>query len=361
MKRGWGKTARAAALLAACVLALRFRAEAAAGVAAGIATCLNALVPSLFLFVVLACALSGSEAARVLFRPLGPVLRRVFRLPEDAAPALVFGLLAGYPTGARITADLLSAGRLTEKEAARLLLFCTAPGLAFTVSYVGPLLGGGNRGALLLAATSLPPLVFGALLARFAPRPEKRPPAAPEKRPGAFAEAVRGGTAATVTLCAFVVVFSGGIAVLRAAGVFRAVTALLMRLGLPAGLADTLFTGFLEVTAGVNASSYWHLSPETAAFLLGFGGLCVHAQLFAFFKNGAPCRKAVYLASRVLNGALCALAYRALTFVFPEAAPAAALTPGLAAVPAAGSWPAAAALLGAAALFLAAFPKTETR
>ncbi len=353
MKTKTKNAAEAALLLLACVLALRYRTQLAAGVAAGISVCLTALVPSLFFFVILASALSQSGPAALLFRPFGPLLRRVFRLPEAAAPALVFGLLAGYPAGARITADLLAAGQLSEKEAARLLLFCTAPGLAFTVSYVGPLLGGGNRGVLLLAATSLPPLLFGAVLARFAPPPARPSPALPAKSSGAFARAVRGGTSAMATLCAFVTAFSGGIAVLRAAGVFRFLTVLLTRLGLPAARSDTLLTGFFEVTAGVGRAAYWRLPPSAAAFLLGFGGLCIHAQLFAFFPNGAPCRPAVYLASRFLNGAACALCFCILDFFFPAAASAAALTPGLAAVPASGSWPAAAALLGASLVFLA--------
>lgn len=344
-----------AALLLACVLALRFRAEAAAGTAAGISACLNSLVPSLFPFVVLACALSSGGAAAVLFRPLGPVMRRVFRLPEAAAPALVFGLLAGYPAGARIAASLRDTDALSEKDAARLMLFCTAPGLAFTLSFVGPLFGGGPRGPLLLAATSLPPLLFGAVLARFAPPVPKTPLATRADPSGGFTEAVRGGASAMMTLCAFVVAFSAASAVLRAAGVFRFLTGALARCGVPAGLADPLLTGFLEVTAGVGAASYWHLSPAAAAFLLGFGGLCIHAQLFAFFGSRPPCRRTVYLASRVLNGVLCAAAYRLLAPFFPAAQTAAAMTPALSAAPAAGTWPAAAALIGASLVFLAGF------
>ena len=69
----------AAALLFLCILALMYRTDAATGVRSGIYTCLNTLVPALFPFVLLACLLSGSRAAGLLFRPLAPVLRHVFR------------------------------------------------------------------------------------------------------------------------------------------------------------------------------------------------------------------------------------------------------------------------------------------
>ena len=67
-------------------------------------------------------------------------MRHVFRLPACAAPAVLLGLTAGYPTGAKITANLYATGKLTREQAARLLCFCTAPGYAFAAAYTGSLL-----------------------------------------------------------------------------------------------------------------------------------------------------------------------------------------------------------------------------
>lgn len=330
------------ALLLACVLLLTRRYDAAAGVMAGITTCLTSLVPSLFPFVVLACAVSKSSAAQVLFRPLAPVMRVLFRLPAAAAPALVFGLTAGYPTGAKITAGLLESGRLTREQAARLMLFCTAPGFAFAASVVGPMLGSFHTGILLFAATSLAPLILGVVLGRFAPPvlPAAEKSAAPTTESGGFSAAVRDGTSAMVNLCAFVVAFSAVLSILRGAGAFRAVSAFLARLGLTLPLADTLLTFLLEVTAGTEEAVYWHLSADVEAFGLGFAGLCIHMQLFSFFRGKSlPLSRAAYFASRVLNGILCAACYRALAYFFPAAEPAAVMTaPALSAAPAAGTW-----------------------
>ena len=112
---------RAAALLLLALLLLRHRTAAAAGVVSGIHTCLGTLIPSLFPFILLACLCTNSRAAQVLFRPLSPVMRHVFRLPACAAPAVLLGLTAGYPTGAKITANLYAAGKLTREQSARLL------------------------------------------------------------------------------------------------------------------------------------------------------------------------------------------------------------------------------------------------
>ena len=165
---------RAAALLLLALLLLRHRTAAAAGVVSGIHTCLGTLIPSLFQFILLACLCTNSRAAQVLFRPLSPVMRHVFRLPACAAPAVLLGLTAGYPTGAKITANLYAAGKLTREQAARLLCFCTAPGYAFAAAYTGGLLLRSDRiGLNLFFACALAPLLLGLTLSRFAEKPEK--------------------------------------------------------------------------------------------------------------------------------------------------------------------------------------------
>ena len=164
---------RAAALLLLALLLLRHRTAAAAGVVSGIHTCLGTLIPSLFPFILLACLCTNSCAAQVLFRPLSPVMRHVFRLPACAAPAVLLGLTAGYPTGAKITANLYAAGKLTREQAARLLCFCTAPGYAFAAAYTGSLLLRSDRiGLNLFFACALAPLLLGLTLSRFAENPK---------------------------------------------------------------------------------------------------------------------------------------------------------------------------------------------
>ena len=304
----------AAALLFLCILALMYRTDAATGVRSGIYTCLNTLVPALFPFVLLACLLSGSRAAGLLFRPLAPVLRHVFRLPPCAAPAIVFGLTAGYPTGAKIAASLYDGGRLTRGECARLLCFCTAPGYAFAASYTGTILfGSAHTGLLFFLACLLAPLITGVCLARFAPKPVKTDDAVPQGA-GSVTDAVRSGVSAMVSMCGFVVVFSALLAVLHGSGLFQTLTGLLARCGLTVPDAGAAVSFFLEVTAGATHSAYWHTAPALVAFGLGFGGVCIHMQIFSFFRGGFPMRRTAYLLSRLLNGLLAAACYRALAF-----------------------------------------------
>lgn len=343
----------AAALLTLCILCLLYRTDAADGVRTGIYTCLNALVPSLFPFILLACLLSKSDAARLLFRPLSPVMRHVFRLPPCAASALVFGLTAGYPTGAKITAQLYADRRLTRGQAARLMCFCTAPGYAFAAAYTGTImLGSAHTGLLLFLACVLAPLLTGFCLARFAGTPEKG--AVPETSSGGgLTRAVQDGVSAMVSMCGFVVVFSAMLSVLHGSGLFQRLSGLLARCGMTVPDAGAAVSFLLEVTSGVSHSAYWHTAPVLVAFGLGFGGVCIHLQIFSFFRSiDFPMRKSLYFLSRLLNGLTAALCYRALAFFFPAAESAAVSDKTLSYAPSTGSAAASAALLALSVFFL---------
>ena len=103
---------RAAALLLLALLLLRHRTAAAAGVVSGIHTCLGTLIPSLFPFILLACLCTNSRAAQVLFRPLSPVMRHVFRLPyrREDHRKFICGRKAHKRTGGAAVMLLYRAG-----------------------------------------------------------------------------------------------------------------------------------------------------------------------------------------------------------------------------------------------------------
>lgn len=344
---------RAAALLLLALLLLRHRTAAAAGVVSGLHTCLGTLIPSLFPFILLACLCTNGRAAQVLFRPFSPVMRHVFRLPACAAPAVLLGLTAGYPTGAKITANLYAAGKLTRTQAARLLCFCTAPGYAFAAAYTGGLLLRNARlGLNLFFACALAPLFLGLILSRFAEKPTKT--AEPPKAvPGGIVAAVQDGIKATVSLCGFVIVFSMLLAVLHEAGIFQVVCGFLSRFGLTVPLSSALLTMGLEITAGVSQCVYWHLPVYILAFGLGFSGVCIHLQIFSFFHStGLPLSKTRYTLARFLNGLLSAAFYLLLSHFFPANTSAAVETAPLGTAPTAGSTAASLALIALSVFFL---------
>lgn len=295
------------ALLAALIV---LPAAAAEGARSGLSVCAGVIVPSLFPFLVLSSLLSALGLPAALARLAGPPLARLGLPPEAAAPFLL-GLCGGYPVGADAVARLVRAGTLSPEEGSRLLPVCNNTGPGFIVGVAGSAVFGSARvGALLyfchvLAACTL------ALRPGGSARPLRAAPGAPPAPAGAdvFSACVAGAASITLNLCGYVVFFSVLGALLRGAGIVSALAgALSARLGAELRWSSALLSGLLELGGGVAALRGMPASPANlalAAFLLGFGGLSVHAQTLAAV-SGTKIRCARHFAGRIVHGALSA-------------------------------------------------------
>ncbi len=333
--------------LGAGLLLSLFPDTAAAGAAAGLDVCLSVLVPSLFPFLVLSVFLVRSGASSLLGRVLEKPARLLFRLPGCCAPAVLMGLIGGYPVGARGAAALLRQGEISQEEARRMTLFCVNAGPAFVLSAVGArFLHSARAGALLLASSLTAGLLLGVLLrGRRAASPRRgrqTPPPCTATAGQALVDSVSDACRSLVAMCCFVVLFSTALAYL--ARLF------------PPGLPLAALSALLEVTGGCRDLAAAGAPPWALAAALGWGGLCVQLQILAL--PGTPRLPLWQLAlARLAHAALAALIALPLCALFPPEIAAQPVfsnmaeetSPVLSASPAA-----AAALLLSCAVFLAA-------
>lgn len=242
---------------------------ASQGVRDGLALCGQVVIPSLFPFLVLSSFLVQSGLAQRAGRLLGPATQLLFHLPGAAGSAILMSLIGGYPVGARMTAQLLDATLITQKQAQRMLLFCVNSGPAFLISAVGSAMLRNRRAGLILCAALTASALLIGLCMRFlaAKEPmEESPATAPTCPPMAQAlvDAAAQGCAGIVSICVWVILFS-------------CIAALLGLLPMP-GTLRILVQCFLEVTSGC-ASAAGKVPLPILALVLGWGGICVHCQV----------------------------------------------------------------------------------
>jgi len=341
---------------------------AAEGVRAGLTLCAATLIPSLFPFLALSGFWVESGLCAATGRVLEGLTRRLFRLPGAAGGVLFMSLVGGFPVGLRMTAALLEQGAVTQKQAARMSLFCVNAGPAFVVGAVGTaMLDSRRAGFLLYGSLCLAALCLGVVSRFFARVPSQfsgrrgcRPlhrdteksttaggappgniPVPHRKGVGtairatgtpysaAMVTAVADATGAMISVCAWILLFSCGIA-------------LLALLPLPAALLTAL-RALLEVSGGCAALSPGGSLPVFAA-LLGWCGLCVQCQLFPFVRRCGQ-KLSVFVLFRLAAAGLSALLCRVLLWCFPLETPVFSNGVGISPVPYALSAPAAAALL----------------
>jgi len=99
------------------------------GAQAGIHVCVETVVPSLFPFFVLTILLNTSLMGQNMDF-LSP-LARFLRIPKQAMPVVMVGLLGGYPVGAQMVTQAFHESKVEHRDAVRMLAFCSNAGPAF--------------------------------------------------------------------------------------------------------------------------------------------------------------------------------------------------------------------------------------
>ncbi len=107
---------------------------AAEGAQTGIVLCLQVVIPSLFPFFLMTILLTNALSATnpSILRPLGII----FGIPAGMEGILISGFLGGYPAGAQSIYTANQLGRVSDKDAQRLLSFCNNAGPAFLFGMV---------------------------------------------------------------------------------------------------------------------------------------------------------------------------------------------------------------------------------
>lgn len=289
--------AKAAAAALICVLPVIFADGCREGAKRGMELCLGILVPALFpvmaatnLFVKCgACARFG----RLLRRPAKVLLG----VSGSMAPVILLSLIGGYPVGAVGIAALRKQNAVSEQEAERAALFAVCAGPGFVMGFVGAAVYGSDvMGRIMFAAQALSVLITG-LLAKFIISNKnyetsyagRLPPSLPFDR--ALVEAVTEAARSMGVIGAFVTVFA-------------ALTGLLEQL-LGSGTALDATILLLEVCTAVTRLAD-KAPPALIAFAVGFGGVCVHCQIFAALGE-VKVRKLLFFLFRIIQGVLTAL------------------------------------------------------
>lgn len=292
MKKKLGELLSLLAALGVFAALLLAPQAASDGARAGLRLCARTLIPALFPFMAASNLLLALGAPQHLGRALTPLTRRLFGIGGAGSAAFLLGVSGGYPLGAATVAELYRSGAVDREEAERLLCFCDNSGPAFIVSAVGAAAFGSVRvGGFLYLVHILAAAATGLCLRRDPGAPSaEAPAAAPLPFPAAFTKSVRTAADTMVTVCAFVLFFSVLVGILDASGgLFRAAGGISLRFGTELRFSRALLLGLLELGNGATALQGLAVNAKNlalAAFLLGWGGLSVHAQAAAVIMQG---------------------------------------------------------------------------
>lgn len=200
------------ALLGTLVWFLADSARLRAAAVEALSLCAHAVIPALFPFLVVSSLLVRLGFAGWVTPWCTGLMASLFRLPGHAGSALILGLIAGYPVGARTAAELYRSHLLTQDEAQRLTAFCNNSNPVFLISVLGGGVFQSIRLGVWLWLIHVASALLTGLLFRGRKVPSRRhaspsPAPVPESISAAFVSSVRNAATTMLTVCAFVTLF----------------------------------------------------------------------------------------------------------------------------------------------------------
>lgn len=257
---------------------------AANAVGTAIEDCLEVIVPSLFAFTALAIFLQKSGLYRVALKPLTFPLSKLLKIDEELCAVLVLANVGGYPVGVKLLSEILGEGRISDKDAERLMCCCFGSGPGFIIGIVGMnVFGSAWAGFLIFIACFASSLLIAAALRTRGEIAIKPAETRFTLNSASFTDSIVTAAKTLFTVCAMIVGFSVVTAFLNTVGVNR----LFERF-----FADSaIFPAILEVTR-IKGMPFSAAAMPICAALLSFGGVCVLLQI-KVLSNGIPLRKFV--------------------------------------------------------------------
>lgn len=283
-----------------------------AGISGALQVCGRVLLPSLFPFLVLAAYWSRR------YRPSGKTSRaaKLLALPKECLPAVLLGWIGGYPVCAQCLRSL-KKDTLPLPILQDVLNTCTSAGPAFIVTAVGSgMLGRSDLGLRLYGCHLL-----ASLLLLLAGRKRRKsllstyeshafPSSPPPSASACFVDSVTAAIQGILTMCGFVLLFSGVGNFLSWGLSLLPVNSDFWRCGL---------FSLLEVTAGAQACAE-NGRLSLLAFALGWGGCSVQLQILALLRE-LPISAGSFLRARLLHGLLSAGLIWGSGIIFPLVQP----------------------------------------
>ena len=285
--------------------AIKYSYECTQGIKNGLALCITTLIPSLFIFLVLSQYISSGSVVAILDKLLKTPSKIIFRHSGVCTGVLIMALIGGYPVGARCIASLYKTNILDKQSASKLSLMAVCSGPGFVINFVGQALIKNKTAGAILFISQLVSCVIVALICAHLINPKDIIVSTRIKsETKTFVQSVNDGCIATVNMCAMVLVFSAIISVCDSVLKESPV------------LCDTICC-LLEITTACNKLCT-RLPLYTTSFLIGFGGICVHFQIFSALKD-IGINKTLFFFMRIIQGIISGLAtYILLILINPQ-------------------------------------------
>lgn len=264
-----------------------------ASVMLSISRCGKVLIPALFPFIFVSSCLAKLDLSSMLIflRPLSSKLS----IPDNFMPHIILGWICGFPVGANI----ISQSAIRDESVDKAIAISSCAGAGFVIGSVGGVFLHDYIYASFLYLTQiLTTYVFSTCF--YPGQNTGRQSTANNQAdrllvfsPSDIVDAIKSSLSIMLNICAFSTIFS----------LFADILATV----LPIRYGAALYRCIFEFSTGVHMSLELprRIMYPAIGFATGFGGICVHTQIYAIAKNQMG-KYLKFFAVKSLSGIHCA-------------------------------------------------------
>ena len=252
----------------------------------------NNLFPSLFPFFVLSEILINYGFVELISELFKPIFQKLFKMNGNAAFVFIMSMLSGFPSNAKYTRQLYLEGKLTDKEATKILMFSHFSNPLFILGAISiTFLNDRKLGIIVLISHYITNIIIGLLFRNYNPsKIEKQKFSIKNSILMMHNKRVNNNkTIGSIISNSLTNAINTLLLILGVVTTFLIITTIIDNNFHPDLLTKTFISGFLEMTQGLKHVSLLSIpnSYKTVliTMILSFGGLSVHTQILSIISD----------------------------------------------------------------------------
>ncbi len=269
--------------------------------------CVNNLFPSIIPFMLLSNILINYDFVTELSDILGNIMNKVFKVNKNCSFALIMSILSGTPSNSKYIKDLYSNNLITLKDVKKCLNFCHFTNPIFILGTIGyTFLGNKKLGLIILISHFISSLIIGLFNKKDNFIDNKINNNNSKKN---FINVLKDSINSTIDTLLLI------LGIITTTIIITSIISNLIHIN----ENYKFIYGLLEITQGLKylslSSLNINLKTIIASFIISFGGLSIHAQVFSILDN-KKIRYLPYLISRLIHGIISIIITTILLYIF---------------------------------------------
>lgn len=262
------------------------------------------VLPSVFIFFVLSSLLSSLSLISAISQRLSPLSKRLFNVSGLSFYALFMSVLSGYPTGAKITVELLKSGAISKREASISCLLSSTSSLSFFLGTIGGMIG--TFKAFILLICHYVSVFITAFIFKGKATDKSQRPFAINKVDNVIYNSIYGSVVSVLVLGGIITFYYVLIEMAFDLKILAPFYKLFTLIFGDSALSKAFLTGIFESIKGIKLISLCSspLVLPLIGFVITFGGFSVITQTAIYLKE-AKIKTAPFVLIKLLQAVIC--------------------------------------------------------